>query len=120
MVGGRLGVLDASECPPTFNVDAVLVQGLIAGGDTALRVSSEHSEDSREGGARDLQAAGFADSELWWEQQFEKRHSGPDIFKAVLETMTALRDGQPLNAHEARREAWMRQTVREAQKEGHS
>jgi N-acetylmuramic acid 6-phosphate etherase len=58
---GRLGVLDASECPPTFNVDAGLVQGLIAGGDTALRVSSEHSEDSREGGARDLQAAGFAE-----------------------------------------------------------
>jgi N-acetylmuramic acid 6-phosphate etherase len=57
---GRLGVLDASECPPTFNVDAELVQGLIAGGDRALRLSSEHSEDSREEGMRDLQAAGFA------------------------------------------------------------
>jgi N-acetylmuramic acid 6-phosphate etherase len=56
---GRLGVLDASECPPTFNVDAELVQGLIAGGDGALRLSSEHSEDSREEGARDLAAAGF-------------------------------------------------------------
>ena len=65
-------------------------------------------------------AAGYTDGELWWEQQFEKRHSGPDIFKAVLEMMTALREGQPLSAHEARREAWMRQTVREAQKEGHS
>ncbi len=50
---GRLGVLDASECPPTFSVSADLVQGLIAGGDSALRLSSEHSEDSREeGGAR--------------------------------------------------------------------
>jgi N-acetylmuramic acid 6-phosphate etherase len=57
---GRLGVLDASECPPTFSVDAALVQGLIAGGDRALRLSSEHSEDSREEGARDLAAAGFA------------------------------------------------------------
>ncbi len=57
---GRLGVLDASECPPTFSVDAELVQGLIAGGDRALRLSSEHSEDSTEEGARDLQAAGFA------------------------------------------------------------
>jgi N-acetylmuramic acid 6-phosphate etherase len=57
---GRLGVLDASECPPTFSVDASLVQGLIAGGDRALRLSSEHSEDSREEGARDLAAAGFA------------------------------------------------------------
>ncbi len=57
---GRLGVLDASECPPTFSVDAGLVQGLIAGGDRALRLSSEHSEDSPEEGARDLQNAGFA------------------------------------------------------------
>lgn len=56
---GRLGVLDASECPPTFSVDADLVQGLIAGGDRALRLSSEHSEDSPEEGARDLQQAGF-------------------------------------------------------------
>lgn len=57
---GRLGVLDASECPPTFSVDADLVQGLIAGGDRALRLSSEHSEDSREQGTRDLKDAGFA------------------------------------------------------------
>ena len=57
---GRLGVLDASECPPTFSVPAELVQGIIAGGDSALRLSSEHSEDSREEGARDLAAAGFA------------------------------------------------------------
>ena len=56
---GRLGVLDASECPPTFSVDAELVQGLIAGGDRALRLSSEHSEDSSEEGARDLERAGF-------------------------------------------------------------
>jgi N-acetylmuramic acid 6-phosphate etherase len=58
---GRLGVLDASECPPTFSVGADLVQGLIAGGDSALRLSSEHSEDSREEGARDLAAAGFVE-----------------------------------------------------------
>ena len=57
---GRLGVLDASECPPTFSVSAELVQGLIAGGDAALRLSSEHSEDSREEGARDLATAKFA------------------------------------------------------------
>ncbi len=57
---GRLGVLDASECPPTFSVSADLVQGLIAGGDRALRLSSEHSEDSEEEGVTDLAAAGFA------------------------------------------------------------
>lgn len=56
---GRLGVLDASECPPTFSVPPELVQGLIAGGDSALRKSSEKSEDSREQGAADLLAAGF-------------------------------------------------------------
>jgi len=56
---GRLGVLDASECPPTFSVPPTLVQGLIAGGDSALRKSSEKSEDSPEQGAADLAAAGF-------------------------------------------------------------
>jgi N-acetylmuramic acid 6-phosphate etherase len=56
---GRLGVLDASECPPTFSVAPELVQGMIAGGDQALRLSSEHSEDSAEEGAEDLRAHGF-------------------------------------------------------------
>jgi N-acetylmuramic acid 6-phosphate etherase len=56
---GRLGVLDASECPPTFSVPPALVQGMIAGGDSALRNSSEQSEDSSEEGARDLAASGF-------------------------------------------------------------
>jgi N-acetylmuramic acid 6-phosphate etherase len=56
---GRLGVLDASEIPPTFSVPPTLFQGLIAGGDSALRRSSEQSEDSPEQGAADLAAAGF-------------------------------------------------------------
>jgi N-acetylmuramic acid 6-phosphate etherase len=56
---GRLGVLDASEIPPTFSVPPTLFQGLIAGGDSALRNSSESSEDSPEQGAADLAAAGF-------------------------------------------------------------
>ncbi len=56
---GRLGMLDASECPPTFSVPPSLVQGLIAGGDSALRRSSELSEDSAEEGVRDLSVAGF-------------------------------------------------------------
>lgn len=53
---GRLGVLDASECPPTFNVPADLVQGLIAGGDRALRTSTERAEDDPALGASDLEA----------------------------------------------------------------
>ncbi|PTM56865.1 N-acetylmuramic acid 6-phosphate etherase [Desmospora activa] len=51
---GRLGVLDASECPPTFGTDPALVQGLIAGGDHALRFPVEGAEDSPEAGKRDL------------------------------------------------------------------
>lgn len=51
---GRLGVLDASECPPTFNTDPDLVVGLIAGGERALVRSIEGAEDFPEHGARDL------------------------------------------------------------------
>jgi len=57
---GRLGVLDASEIPPTFSASPELFIGLIAGGDRALRLSSEHSEDSPELGAQDLALNGFA------------------------------------------------------------
>lgn len=52
---GRLGVLDASELPPTFGVDAGWVTGVIAGGDTALRNAVEHAEDNTEQGWADLQ-----------------------------------------------------------------
>jgi len=61
---GRLGVLDASECPPTFNVPAELVRGIIAGGDRALECSTEASEDDPEAGARDLAASGFAGGDV--------------------------------------------------------
>jgi N-acetylmuramic acid 6-phosphate etherase len=56
---GRLGVLDASELPPTFGVSYDLVQGVIAGGYDALYKASEASEDNREAGANDLQARGL-------------------------------------------------------------
>ena len=55
---GRLGVVDASECPPTFGVAPELVQGIIAGGPDAVFRSREGAEDSPDGGARDLQNAG--------------------------------------------------------------
>lgn len=53
---GRLGVLDASECPPTFNAEPGQVVGLIAGGDRALRHAVEGAEDSREAGVEDVRA----------------------------------------------------------------
>lgn len=55
---GRLGVLDASECPPTFGVDENMVRGYIAGGDTALRNAVEGAEDSFELGLDDLIKSG--------------------------------------------------------------
>lgn len=53
---GRLGVLDASECPPTFGVAKDMVIGIIAGGDTALRTSIEGVEDSKDAAIKDLKS----------------------------------------------------------------
>jgi N-acetylmuramic acid 6-phosphate etherase len=55
---GRLGVLDAAECPPTFGVSPELVQGIIAGGYEACYRAVEASEDDRDAGGRDLDARG--------------------------------------------------------------
>lgn len=75
------------------------------------------------------QAAGYSDSERWWEQLVEQRQSHSDIFAAILEAMQALREEYeqvfPLNLEhphdlrEARREAFMRRTIRKAKKEGY-
>lgn len=51
---GRLGVLDASECPPTYGVDPTMVQGIIAGGNQALTVAIEGAEDSKDLAVDDL------------------------------------------------------------------
>ena len=56
---GRLGVLDASECPPTFSVPQEMVQGIIAGGEAALGRATEAAEDDPAMGAHDLRARGF-------------------------------------------------------------
>lgn len=61
---GRLGVLDASECPPTFSTDPKLVIGLIAGGDHALRHPIEGAEDRGELGVADLRAHHFGAADV--------------------------------------------------------
>ncbi len=61
---GRLGVLDAAECPPTFNVPPDLVRAIIAGGAPAMTRSTEAAEDDPESGARDLLEAGFAPGDV--------------------------------------------------------
>jgi len=61
---GRLGVLDASECPPTFGTDPEMVQGIIAGGLPALTRSQEGAEDVVENGAKEMDAHGVADRDF--------------------------------------------------------
>ena len=61
---GRLGVLDAAECPPTFGVPPELVQGIIAGGETALRLAVEGAEDSATRGAGDLRALAVSERDV--------------------------------------------------------
>jgi uncharacterized protein DUF5682 len=65
-------------------------------------------------------AAGYSDGERWWEHMVEQRQDGADIFAAILEAMAALREQSPPDPDpiEGQREAWMRQTIRVAQKDG--
>ena len=61
---GRLGVLDAAECPPTFSADAELVQGIMAGGAQALARATETTEDDPAIGAHDLRDRGFTSRDV--------------------------------------------------------
>ena len=60
---GRLGALDAAECPPTFHTPPHLVRAVIAGGDAAFRNAVEGAEDDREAGARDLAGSGVTSAD---------------------------------------------------------
>jgi len=61
---GRLGVIDASECPPTFGVDHGLVIGIMAGGDKAMRKAVEFAEDNKDLGWKDLQTYSINDNDV--------------------------------------------------------
>lgn len=61
---GRLGIVDASECPPTFGVPFDLVIGIIAGGDTAIRKAVEFAEDDKNQAWKDLQAWNINENDL--------------------------------------------------------
>lgn len=61
---GRIGVLDASECPPTFGVSHEMVIGIIAGGDTAIRKAVENAEDDAEQAWKDLQAFNITENDV--------------------------------------------------------
>lgn len=60
---GRLGVLDAAECPPTFGVDRSLVRGIIAGGPDCMFNAAENAEDKYEDGVRDVTEAGIGEND---------------------------------------------------------
>ncbi|MGL4773441.1 MAG: N-acetylmuramic acid 6-phosphate etherase [Clostridium sp.] len=61
---GRLGVLDASECPPTYGVDFSLVQGIMAGGQSAMFKAKEGAEDSKELAVEDLKEIDFSENDV--------------------------------------------------------
>ena len=61
---GRLGVLDAAECPPTYGTDPALVQGIIAGGERAMFRSQEGAEDKEENGAKEIEAKEITDRDV--------------------------------------------------------
>jgi len=61
---GRFGILDASECPPTFGVDPEMVQGIIAGGDVAIRKSVEDAEDKEDLGKEDLKKKNLSSKDV--------------------------------------------------------
>lgn len=61
---GRLGILDASECPPTFGTPAEQVVGLIAGGHKAILKAVENAEDNRELAVSDLKALNFSEKDV--------------------------------------------------------
>lgn len=93
--------------------------------DTPVEVSSPLSPEEirrlrRDPMAAIAEVAGYADSERWWEEQFEKRHEGLEIFHAIIDLIAALRETQPTGDRDLRREASMRQIIRETQKEGHA
>lgn len=61
---GRLGILDAVECPPTFSTDPEMVQGIIAGGNSAIFKAKEGAEDNEAEGRKDLENVGLTDKDV--------------------------------------------------------
>lgn len=80
---GRLGVLDAAECPPTFGSDPVMVQGIIAGGDDALVGAIEDAEDDGEAGARAIRDRGVGPRDVVFGIAASRRT--PFVLAAVAE-----------------------------------
>ena len=88
----------------------------------ALRAASDNKDDIQDDPLRWLaRAAGYGDTETWWDHLVEQRGDSLDLFAAIAEMMTALRNeaGPASDDVEIKREAWMRTAIRQAVKEGH-
>ena len=71
---GRLGVLDAVECPPTYSTPPEMVEGLLAGGYQAMFKAVEGAEDNPELGVEDLKKINFTKMIFWWELRHPEEH----------------------------------------------
>lgn len=116
----------ASEIPPQVDTDAPEASpsaqaAAVAEEEPGINENDKQKKDDSELDPLDLlaRAAGYNDYELWWERQIEQRRDMSNLFDGILEAMSEMRlDPTPKNDREAQREAYMRQTIRTAQKEG--
>jgi N-acetylmuramic acid 6-phosphate etherase len=105
---GRLGVLDASECPPTFRSDPEMVQGIIAGGHTALWRAIEGAEDDPAAGARAIESRGITKRDtvvgiaasgrtpfVWGALDEAKRRGAPTVLVTLNPGLKIPREHQP-------------------------
>ena len=96
---GRLGVLDASECPPTFNTDPEQVVGLIAGGPPAMVTSVEGAEDSGELARADLDALGLTAGDLGEDARHRQRLVVVALDRRGTHRRRHRLDGDPRRGH---------------------
>jgi N-acetylmuramic acid 6-phosphate etherase len=80
---GRLGVLDAVECPPTFSVEPTLVQGIIAGGERAICHAVEGAEDDALAGQQAMLIAGITAKDVVVRQPLSKHNSGGPLRRVL-------------------------------------
>ncbi len=110
------------EVSPAVAIDAPEASPSTQAGTTAEAELDEQTEvQPKEEDPLDMlaRAAGYSDYELWWERQIEQRRDISNLFESILEAMSAMRaDPTPKNERETQREAYMRTTIRAAQKEG--
>lgn len=107
---------DDANTPPSANADNTSISPSL---NNAVDTDEPLPAFTHDPIAHLARAAGFSDGEKWWEHMFEYRHNNESVFEAVTEAMAALREAYPKKDPymERLREAWMRKTIRQAEKE---